>query len=74
MLAAGGSVGVSLAQNAWLCAAAGCTKADLASTNQRRLLEQLAIFSAGPDVRVLNSELSGGWRLRSTAHEFPLCS
>ena len=26
------TVGVSLAQNAWLCAAAGCTKADLAST------------------------------------------
>lgn len=72
-LASGGSVVVSLGQDARLCAGAGCSKADLASANQRRLLEQLAIFSAVPEAHVLNGELrvrKGRWALQ----KFSLCS
>jgi hypothetical protein len=68
--ASGGSVEVSLAENARFCAAAKCDKADLASANHRRLFEQLAILSLAPDVRMLNRD---GIRA-SKSREFSFCS
>jgi hypothetical protein len=72
-LRSGGRVEVSLAEEGWFCARAGCTRADLASANQRRLLEQLGIFSVSKGVGVLNSE---GTERRYTVHEhsFRFCT
>jgi len=70
-LATGGRVQVSIGRDAWFCAKAACTSADLASTNQRRLLEQLAIFAVPMGVRVLNSEARSG---PAPHREFSFCS
>lgn len=60
-LLAGGTVIVSVVtEDAWLCPQSACVRAQLASQNQRRLLEQLAIFSIPPDTHVLNRDKTEG--------------
>jgi hypothetical protein len=73
-LASGGRVDVSMAKDARLCAKAGCKEADLASANQRRLLEQLAIFSVPTGVRLLNSERAGAQGNGPAKELFSFCS
>lgn len=56
-LLSGGSVTLSIVtEDAWLCPQTGCVRATLESANQRKLMEQLAIFSIAPGVLVMNRE------------------